>query len=60
MKIPTQDEQASQFGHELDRLIDRFRDEYDISYAAMIGALYFRAHSLANELEEINQEEGEE
>lgn len=57
MEIPTQDEQASQFGHELDKVIDRFRDEYDISYAAMIGALYFRAHSLANELEEIERDE---
>ena len=48
----TQDEQISQFGVELDKLINRFRDEYDVSYAGIMGALFYRAHLLARELED--------
>lgn len=50
--MKTEDEHAKHFGLELDKVINRFREEYDLSYAAAIGALYYRAHRLANELEE--------
>jgi hypothetical protein len=38
----TIEKQIEHFGNELDKLIDRFRDEYDIPYAGVIAALEFK------------------
>lgn len=48
----TEREQTVQFCNELDRLVDRFSHEYEMSYAAMIGSLHMKAHALATEAQE--------
>ena len=47
----TDSEQTSAFGDELDKLIDRFREEFDLTYAQLIGTLHFKIHLLCNEAE---------
>lgn len=49
-------EQIEHFDRELGRLIERFRLEYSLSYAAAVGVLYLRLNHLAQE----SIEEGEE
>lgn len=43
------DEQVTHLANELDALIDRFRSEYDMSYAAVVGVLHMKAHLLCEE-----------
>lgn len=45
-------EQIDHFSNELDALVNRFRDEYDISYASVIGILHMKAHTLCGEAED--------
>jgi len=45
----TEKEQIDNFGNELDALIERFRNEYEISYASMVGALEMKIHLLCAE-----------
>jgi len=47
------------FADELDRLVQRFRFEYSLSYAEAVGCLMMRAHTLMVEADELAQEEGE-
>lgn len=47
-------EQINQFNTELDKLIDRVREEYDMSYESVVGALHIRAAMVA--LEAIKEE----
>ena len=42
-------EQIEHLDQELIRLIERFRKEYNLSYASVIGTLHLRAHILAQE-----------
>lgn len=42
-------EQIQHFADELDRLVERFRSEYDLTYAATVGALMMKAHLLMAE-----------
>lgn len=42
-------EQVKQFADDLDNLVDRYRDEYDLNYAAVVGALFMKAHLLCDE-----------
>lgn len=46
--------QLQQFADELDRLVERFRAEYDLSYGEVVGALQMKIHLLCVEAE--NQE----
>ena len=51
-------DQTTHFANDLERLINRYRDEYDLSYAQMIGAMYFTLHLLCREAEQkIDDEE---
>lgn len=50
------DKQVEHFADELDRLVDRFRSEYDLSYAAVVGTLHMKANLLCNEAEEREDE----
>jgi hypothetical protein len=50
-------EQIFQFGDELDRLVNRFRAEYDLSYAAIVGTLHMKAHLLCAEAAERDPDE---
>lgn len=43
------DQQSQDFSDELDRLVERFRAEYDLSYAQMVGVLTIKAHLLVTE-----------
>lgn len=45
------------FGDELDRLVQRFRFEYELSYAEAVGCLTMRAHLLMSEAEELEEDE---
>lgn len=49
-------EQIFQFGDELDKLVERFRAEYDLSYAAVVGALQMKIHLLCKEASELEEE----
>ncbi len=49
--------QVEHFSKELDKLVDRFRREYDISYAEVVGCLYMKTHELFDEAKE--ESEGE-
>lgn len=53
----TDREQIDHFAHELDKLIDRFRLEYHIPYAAVVGTLQIKIHALCDEgLRDENKE----
>lgn len=51
-EVMTINEQIAHFGDELDRLIDRLRDEYDLPYAAVVGTLQMKAHLIMVEASE--------
>ncbi len=42
----TQEEQTEAFAGELDKLIDRYCDEFDLPYAAVVGVMHFKTHLL--------------
>jgi hypothetical protein len=46
----TDSEQLSRFGQELKILITRFCETHEVTYAAMVGALFITAIDLSNEL----------
>lgn len=45
----TEREQIKQIGQEIANIIDRAGEEYDLSYAAIVGILEFHKHSLIQE-----------
>ncbi len=45
----TESEQIDAFASELDALINRFRAEFDMTYAATIGTLMLAVHDLQQE-----------
>ena len=49
-------EQIDHFANELDKLVQRFRSEYEISYAAAVGVLYMKIHLLCAEASEKGDE----
>ena len=53
----THTEQVNQFSDELDRLVERFRSEYDLDYASMIGCLHLKVHFVSQEAYEEAEEE---
>tara|TARA_R110000803_G_scaffold209965_2_gene280557 strand:- start:14270 stop:14425 length:156 start_codon:yes stop_codon:yes gene_type:complete len=48
----TQEQQQAAFQKELDDLIDRYREEFDLTYPSLVGVLYLTANMAANEREE--------
>lgn len=42
-------EQTQQFSDELDKLVNRFRAEYDLTYAVAVGVLQMKIHLLCAE-----------
>lgn len=42
-------EQTDAFANELDALVDRFRSEFDLTYAVVVGVLHMKAHLLCVE-----------
>lgn len=55
----TDSQQIEHFADSLDQLIDRHRSEYDLSYAAVIGVLEMKIHSLLHESEEAQESDNE-
>lgn len=49
--------QIDHFSNDLDRLIERYREEYDLTYGEMVGALQFRAFLLMQEAYNVEQDE---
>ena len=45
-------EQISAFAAELDALVERYREEFDLTYAAVVGALHMKAFEICREAEE--------
>ena len=43
----------------MDRLVDRYCDEFDLSYAAAVGVLHFKAHLLMDSWDESPDEDRE-
>lgn len=48
--------QIQAFAVDLDRLVDRYRDEFDITYAAVVGVLFMKANDLCRESEDTAEE----
>lgn len=49
------DEQVTQFADEIDKLVERFRAEYDMTYAGVVGVLQMKIHLLCEEATEENE-----
>lgn len=52
-------EQVDQFSKDLTKLVDRYRDEYDMVYAEMVGVLHMKAFHLCHEAHENNEDDEE-
>ena len=52
------DPQITAFADDLTKLVDRYRYEYDLTYASVIGALMMKCWQLSAEVED-SQEGGE-
>ena len=45
----TDREQIDHFANDLDALVERYSHEYDMTYAAVLGILQMKIHSLCQE-----------
>lgn len=52
----SESEQINHFADELDVLITRYRSEYEITYASIIGVLQMKSYLLCNEASERSDE----
>lgn len=52
----TETEQVDRFCDELDALVARYAHEYDLSYAAVVGALTLKIHTLCAEATDRSDE----
>lgn len=48
-------EQTNAFADDLDRLVDRYRNEFDMTYASVVGALQMKIHLLCQEAANLNE-----
>lgn len=49
--------QITAFENEIEKVIQRFRHEYQLPYASLIGSLHLKAHELCKEAFEVGEEE---
>lgn len=49
--------QITAFEDEIEKVIHRFRHEYQIPYASLIGSLHLKAHELCQEAFEVSEED---
>lgn len=49
-------EQIMRFSNDLDALVDRYADEYDLPYASIVGSLQMKIHLLCVEAGERDDE----
>lgn len=52
----TEREQIEQLADEIDKLLERSRSEYDLSYAAIVGVLQMKIHLVCEEAESRSDE----
>lgn len=53
-------DQITHFANDFDNLIGRYRQEYDITFAAVVGVLEIQKHLLLREAESsVDEQEGE-
>jgi hypothetical protein len=45
-------EQIYAFGDDLDKLVERYRSEFDITYASVVGVLFMKATLMTSEASE--------
>ena len=50
-------EQTEAFAGDLDKLVERYRAEFGISYAVTVGVLHLKAHLLCEEASEEGDRE---
>jgi hypothetical protein len=55
----TDREQLDSFGNDVDALVERYRHEYDMSYAVVVGVLVMKAHLLCDEVAELGGDDAE-
>ena len=49
-------DQTRHFADEIDKLVERYRSEYDIQYASIVGVLHMKIHLLCQEAEQHGDE----
>lgn len=49
-------EQTEAFANDLDKLVERYRQEFEMSYAATVGTLQMKIHLLCNEAQDRKDE----
>lgn len=49
-------EQIDHFANDIDNLVERYRSEYEMSYAAVVGVLQMKIHLLCAEAAERSDE----
>lgn len=49
-------EQLQHFADDLDKLVDRYRSEYEISFGAIVGALQMKSWLLCQEAQDREDE----
>lgn len=54
----TDKEQTQAFADDLDRLVERYRSEFELTYAAVVGALHMKAHLMCAEAKDKAEEDG--
>lgn len=52
----TDKEQTDHFANDIDSLVERYRSEYEISYAAVVGVLQMKIHLICKEAAEHGDE----
>lgn len=45
-------DQITCFGDDIDKLVKRYRNEFEMTYAGIVGVLHMKAHLLCSEAEE--------
>ena len=48
----SENDQIKQFSDELDAMVNRFRSEYDLTYASIVGVLQMKSFLLCEEASE--------
>ncbi len=48
----TEKEQTDHFANDVDNLVERYRSEYEMSYAVAVGVLQMKIHLLCDEASE--------
>lgn len=54
--LMTDKEQMDHFANDIDALVERYRTEYEITYAAVVGVLQMKIHLVCDEASERGDE----